>query len=49
MVNLTVRPLADPAAPRGLLMVVFEETAAEQPHGASREGTSAAGPQGSRE
>ncbi len=34
-INLTVRPLADPAAPRGLLMVVFEETAGEQPHGAT--------------
>ena len=34
-INLTVRPLADPAAPRGLLMVAFEETAVEQPHGAT--------------
>jgi two-component system CheB/CheR fusion protein len=34
-INLTVKPLADPAAPRGLLMVVFEETAVEQPHGAT--------------
>ena len=34
-IDLTVKPLADPAAPRGLLMVVFEETAAEQPHGAT--------------
>ena len=34
-INLTVRPLADPAASRDLLMVVFEETAAEQPHGAT--------------
>ena len=37
-INLTVRPLADPAAPRGLLMVVFEETAAEQAHGATAKG-----------
>ena len=34
-INLTVRPLAEPAALRGLLLVVFEETAAEQPHGAT--------------
>ena len=34
-INLTVKPLADPAAPQGLLMVVFEETAVEQPHGAT--------------
>ena len=34
-INLTVRPLVEPAAPQGLLMVVFEETAVEQPHGAN--------------
>ncbi len=29
-VNVIVRPLDDPAAPRGLLMIVFEEPAAEE-------------------
>ena len=45
-IDLTVKPLADPAALRGMLMVVFEETAAEQPHGADREGAGAARPAG---
>ena len=36
--NLTVKPLADPAAPRGLLMVVFEETAEGQPQEATAKG-----------
>lgn len=34
-ISLTVRPLVEPAAPQGLLMVVFEETPVEQPHGAN--------------
>ncbi len=33
--NLTVRPLAEPAALRGLLLVVFEETAGGRPQGAA--------------
>jgi two-component system CheB/CheR fusion protein len=40
-IDLTVRPLADAVAPRGLLMVVFEVTAAEQPHGAAAKGPAA--------
>ncbi|MHC1765205.1 MAG: chemotaxis protein CheB [Verrucomicrobiia bacterium] len=36
-INLTVRPLVDPAAPRGLLMVVFEETTEEKARATAKE------------
>ena len=40
-INLTVRPLAEPAALRGMFLVVFEETAADQADDGRREGADA--------
>ena len=42
-VNLIVRPLDNPSAPRSLLMVVFEETAGEQSHAAAAKESAPAG------
>ena len=43
-VNLTVRPLAEPAAQRGMLLMVFEETTAGQAETAAEDGPNPTSP-----